>query len=62
MMIRVMYTDGRFDRVGPQALDILLKQKRVTCFMRSRTWAIVGRDSLRVTSSNSYQGKERRAS
>ena len=60
MMIRIMYSDGRFDRVRPHLLNNLLKQEKVTCFMRSRTWAIVGRDSLRGACSDSYSGEERR--
>jgi hypothetical protein len=47
MLIRVMYTDGKFDMVKPQGLDNLLKEKRITSFLRSSGWAVVGRDPIR---------------
>jgi hypothetical protein len=60
MMIRVMYSDGRFDLVKPSALDQLLEQNRLASFKRSSGWAVVGRDPLRGTGGNSYRGPERR--
>ena len=62
MMIRVMYADGKFDMVKPQKLDMLLEEQKVTSFMRSNGWAVVGRDSIRRGSSEGYWGEERRAS
>lgn len=61
MMIRVVYTDGTFDMVKPQALDDLLERSEITSFKRSAGWAFVGKDAIR-TSSNGYWGEERRAS
>jgi hypothetical protein len=61
MLIRVMYTDGKFDMVKPQILDMLLDSNRVTSFKRSDSWAVVGRDALRSGGSNGYKGQERRA-
>jgi hypothetical protein len=62
MLIRVMFDDGRFDMVKPHLLDNLLKKHKLTSFMRSSGWAIVGRDVLRKESqSQRHQGVERRA-
>ena len=61
MLIRVMYRDVKFDMVSPKFLNNLLKEKKVTCFMRSKSWAILGRDSIRSASPNDYEGVERRA-
>ena len=60
MLIRVIYKDGRFDMVKPQMLDNLLEEHKVTSFMRSSGWAIIGRDSIRKGSSGGYWGKEQR--
>ena len=60
MMIRVMYSDGRFDMVKPNMLDNLISQHAVTSFKRDSGWAVVGRDQIRSSSRASYRGKERR--
>lgn len=60
MMIRVMYSDGRFDMVKPNMLDSLLDQQTVTSFKRSTGWAVVGRDQVRSASRSNYGGVERR--
>jgi len=61
MLIRVMYTDGRFDMVKPQILDNLLETKKVSSFKRTESWAVIGHDTLRGSSAKSYKGQERRA-
>lgn len=61
MMIRVFYTDGTFDMVKPKMLDYLLEQNKVKRFKRSTGWAVVGKDAIRSSSPNGYQGEERRA-
>jgi hypothetical protein len=60
MMIRVMYSDGRFDMVKPGMLDNLLDQQAVTSFKRTSGWAVVGRDKIRSSGRSSYRGTERR--
>lgn len=60
MMIRVMYTDGRFDLVKHTALGQLLEQNRLASFKRSSGWAVVGRDPIRGASDPAYGGPERR--
>jgi len=60
MLIRVMYSDGRFDMVKPRLLDTLLDQQAVTSFKRTTGWAVVGRDAIRSSNLESYQGTERR--
>lgn len=60
MMIRVMYSDGRFDMVKPDMLDNLLDRQVVTSFKRSSGWAVVGRDATRSSSLGNYRGRERR--
>ena len=62
MLIRVIYTDGKFDMIKPQLLDSLLDRNKVTKFKRSTGWTVVGRDVIRTRSSNGYWGEERRAS
>ncbi|MGK2906276.1 MAG: GSU3473 family protein [Desulfuromonadales bacterium] len=60
MLIRVMYDDGRFDMVNQDVLDDLLNQQVVTSFKREAGWAVVGRDPLRSSNRDAYQGMERR--
>lgn len=60
MLIRVMYSDGRFDMVKPNMLDNLLEQQKVTSFKRASGWAVVGRDAIRSTGRSGYRGVERR--
>ena len=61
MLIRVMYDNGRFDMVKPHLLDTLLATNRVTSFKRADSWAVVGRDAIRKSSSKDYAGPERRS-
>ncbi len=60
MLIRVMYSDGRFDMIKPNMLDNLLDKQRVTSFKRSSGWAVVGRDPIRSSGRSNYHGTERR--
>jgi predicted chitinase len=60
MMIRVMYSDGRFDMVKPGMLDNLLDRQAVTSFKRNDGWAVVGRDAIRSSGRGNYRGRERR--
>ena len=60
MMIRVMYSDGRFDMVKPSLLEKLIKEEAVTSFKRSSGWAVVGRDPIRSEDNIDYGGAERR--
>ncbi len=60
MMIRVMYSDGKFDMVKPKMLDNLLDRQAVTSFKRTTGWAVVGRDQIRNSGHGSYRGTERR--
>lgn len=60
MMIRVMYSDGRFDMVKPSTLDDLLNRQVVTSFKRNSGWAVVGRDPIRDSGRSDYRGTERR--
>ncbi len=60
MMIRIMYSDGRFDMVKPSMLDNLLERQSVTSFKRSSGWAVVGRDPVRSAGRSNYQGEDRR--
>jgi hypothetical protein len=56
-----MYDDGRFGVVKPYLLDNLLDEKKVTSFLRSDGWVVVGRDLIRSRrSSQGYDGAERR--
>ena len=59
-MIRVMYSDGRFDIVKPNLLEELIEQDVITSFKRSTGWAVVGRDPIRSSDRAEYSGAERR--
>lgn len=60
MLIRVMYSDGRFDMVKSSMLDNLLDQRSITSFKRSSGWAVVGRDPIRRTGQSTFLGDDRR--
>jgi hypothetical protein len=60
MMIRVMYNDGRYDLVKQPMLDLLLAARKLTGFLRTDGWAIIGRDRIRGGALESYGGPERR--
>ena len=64
MMIRVMYSDGRFDVVKQSTLDQLLERNRVASFKRSSGWAVVGRDVDRDVdpdrARSPFEGEEKR--
>lgn len=60
MLIRVMYSDGRFDMVKPDTLDVLIRQQTITSFKRNEGWAVVGRDPVRTKARGNYCGSERR--
>ena len=60
MLIRVMYSDGRFDMIKPNMLDNLLDKQSVTSFKRTSGWAVVGRDPIRSSGRANYSGAERR--
>ena len=60
MMIRVMYSDGRFHLVKHTMLDQLLERNRVASFKRTNGWAVVGRDPIRGAGGHSYGGPDRR--
>ncbi len=62
MMIRVMYSDGRFDMVKPDMLDQMLVKRDITSFKRTSGWAVVGRDPIRDRGQSGYRGEERRTS
>lgn len=62
MLIRVMYTNGKFDMVKPKLLEELLEQKQISSFKRSEGWAVVGRDAIRrkPSTNDQFNGIERR--
>lgn len=62
MLIRIMYTNGRFDFVKPGLLDRLIDQERLATFKRQGGWAVIGRDPLRGGQDPDYPGPERRTS
>ncbi len=60
MMIRVMYSDGRFDLIKQCMLDQMLDGNRLASFKRADGWAVVGRDPIRGTGGAVYRGPDRR--
>lgn len=47
MAVKVQLIDGTFCRVVPRGLDLLLSQNPVKRFLRSSSWAAIGRDPMR---------------
>lgn len=62
MMIRVIYTNGTYDMVRNDILDILIANQRVKKFRRTSGWIDVEADTarLRVGSNPDWEGAERR--
>jgi hypothetical protein len=61
MMIRIQYSDGRFDMVKATLLDGLIESKKIECFKRNSGWIAPNKDSIRGQGgSKSYSGIERR--
>ena len=61
MLIQVQYANGKYDMVKAWFLDWLIETGRIVTFKRSEGWVIIGRDTIRDTSSNVvYQGQEKR--
>ena len=61
MMLRVIYTDGRFDLVKDSMLKALLDSCEVAKFKRSTGWVDIGSPHVRrAGSGNHYRGPERR--
>jgi len=60
MLIRVKYTDNRFDMVRPEILDRLLGAGKVREFQRSDGWVMPGIGNLRHRNVSDYAGPDRR--
>lgn len=64
MLIRVMYTDDKYDYVPDSRLDELIESGKIKQFCRADGWVTVGRDPVRgmgsITGSMGYSGPERR--
>lgn len=61
MMIRIQHSDGRFDMVKAARLDDLIQLEKISGFMRSSGWVVLGRDPVRgLGGSSSYAGTDRR--
>ncbi len=60
-MIRVVYPNGIHDTVTPEYLDYLIAENRISRFLRSGGWAVIGRDRIRRSRRSPYQGEEKRS-
>ena len=61
MLITVMLKgDSQLQQIPTLMLDELLAAGKVTAFLRSSGWAIIGRDPIRTQSRSNYDGKEMR--
>lgn len=60
MLIRVKYTDNRFDMVRPDMLDRLIEKGDVNSFFRRDGWVTPGAGNVRRTSRPGYSGPDRR--
>jgi hypothetical protein len=60
-LIVVVMNDGSVCRMAKKALNLFLSHDRVTKFMRSDGWAVVGEHPLRnMNKSEEFNGVERR--
>lgn len=62
MLIPIITTSKEPDSVPPYVLDRMLACGQVHAFERSSGWVVVGRDPIRASRRNPYQGPERRRS
>lgn len=60
MLIRVRYTDNRFDMVRPEFLDDLLDRGVLQSFLRRDGWVTAASGPLRRERRPRYAGPERR--
>jgi hypothetical protein len=61
MLIRVQYPDGRYDYIKHTRLDALIDSVKITRFLRSSGWVVIGEDPVRRRGGRpSYTGPERR--
>lgn len=60
MLIRVKYTDNRFDMIRPEILNQLLEKGSVESFLRCDGWVMPGSGALRNANKSGYSGPERR--
>jgi hypothetical protein len=64
MLIRIMYTDYRYDYVSARILDQLIASRCITKFLRppEDAWIDIVRHPIRVTEEVTYIEPERRVS
>lgn len=60
MLIRVKYSDNRYDMVRPEILDNLLKNGGVAEFLRRDGWVSSSSATVRKESKSDFKGTERR--
>ena len=60
MLIRVKYTDNRYDMIRPEFLDHLIENGAVREFLRRDGWVVPGQDRLRRIGREPYSGPDRR--
>lgn len=60
MLVRVVYKNGKYDMVKPGLLNGLIYENKIERFQRSRQWAVIGRDNIRISKDRLYAGPERR--
>lgn len=61
MLIRVFFSEGYDDFVGPELLGSLIETKKIQHFYRSSGKVILGVDKVRSIQTKPYVGVERRA-
>lgn len=60
-MIRIKYSDGRYDMVKASHLDHLIVTRQISGFKRQSGWVVLGRDPIRNRGKQVfYLGPERR--
>ncbi|BCR05094.1 hypothetical protein DESUT3_21630 [Desulfuromonas versatilis] len=60
MLIKVLFKNGKQERVTPKYLDHLINLQQVARFERTEGWITPGLDPTRAMKSKPYRGRERR--
>ncbi|MEW5800943.1 MAG: GSU3473 family protein [bacterium] len=60
MLIRVRFSDDRYNMVKPWILDKLIEDQCLKAFLRRDGWVFPGKDKIRGMGGGCYQGRERR--
>ena len=60
MLVRIRYSDTKYDMIKHTRIDDLIQAREIQSFYRSSGWADVKKDRLRGNGGGLYLGPERR--